>query len=187
MRRVSAPPEHAALAAGLPAGLVDVDDRRALDLLLQPRVRGGERLAGALDDRVHRPGRDLDPEQLAGELGRVTARDALTHRERDDRRLQPRPERPPRPGGRLGRGHSRAPRAAHPVQPMLGHPDRDRRQLGDLTPGRLARIDTIRLGELVRTRPAPAGPMLDDLVDLLGRKQPAVLAFVSVPPAPLAA
>ena len=31
---------------------------------------------------------------------------------------------------------------------MLGHPDHDRRQLGDLTPGRLGRIDTIRLGEL---------------------------------------
>src|SRR5438128_11079335 len=70
---------------------------------------------------------------------------------------------------------------------MLGHPDRDRRQLGGLTPGRLGRIDTIRVGELVRTRPAPAGPMLDDLVDLPGRKQPPVPAFVSVLPAPLAA
>lgn len=70
-------PEHAAVAAGLPAGLVDVDDRRALDLLLQPRVRGGERLAGALDDRIHRPGRDLDPEQLPGELGRITTRPRL--------------------------------------------------------------------------------------------------------------
>ena len=61
----------------------------ALDLLLQPRMRGGERLAGALHDRVDRPGRELDPEQLTGELGRVTTRDAVTHRERDDRRLQP--------------------------------------------------------------------------------------------------
>ena len=33
----------------------------------------------------------------------------------------------------------RARRAAHPVQPMLGHPDRDRRQLGDLVPPRLRR------------------------------------------------
>src|SRR6266511_2968371 len=177
-------PEHAAVAAGLPAGLVDVDDRRALDLLLQPRVRGGERLAGALDDCVHRPGRDPNPEQLPGELGCVTPRDAVTHRERGDRRLEPRPERPPRPGGRLGRGHSRARRAAHPVQPMLAHPDRDRRQLGDLTPGRPGRVDTIRLGELVRTRPAPVGPMLDDLVDLFGREQPPVPTLVSVLPAP---
>ena len=187
MRRVSAAPEHAALAAGLPAGLVDVDDRGALDLLLQPRMRGGERLAGALDNRVYRPGRQLDPEQLPGELGRVTTRDAVTHRERDDRRLQPGPERPPRPGRRLGHRHCRALRAADPVQPMLGHPDRDRRQLGDLTARRLGRIDTIRIGELVRTRPAPLRPMLDDLVDLLGREQPPVPAFVSVLPAPLAA
>jgi hypothetical protein len=70
---------------------------------------------------------------------------------------------------------------------MLGHPDRDWRQLGDLTPGRLGRIDTIRPGEFVRARPAPVGPVLDDLVDLLGRQQSAVLAFVSVLPAPFAA
>ncbi len=69
---------------------------------------------------------------------------------------------------------------------MLGHPDRDRRQLGDLTPRRLGRIDTIRLGELVRARPAPLGPMLDDLVDLLGRKQPPIPALVPMLPAPLA-
>jgi hypothetical protein len=46
-----------------------------------------------LHDRVYRPGRDLDPEQLPRELGRVATRDAVTYRERDDRRLQPRPER----------------------------------------------------------------------------------------------
>jgi hypothetical protein len=69
---------------------------------------------------------------------------------------------------------------------MLGHPDCDRRQLGDLTPGKLGRIDTIRLCELVRARPAPVGPMLDDLVDLLGREQSAVPAFVPVLPALLA-
>ena len=91
-------PEHPALAAGLPAGLVDVDDLGALDLLLQSRVRRGERLAGALDDRVDRPGRDLDPEQLASELGRGAARDTVTYGECDDGGLEPRPERPLRPG-----------------------------------------------------------------------------------------
>ena len=70
---------------------------------------------------------------------------------------------------------------------MLGHPDRDRRQLGDLTPRRLGRIDTIRLDELVRTRPASVWPMLDDLVDLLGREQPAVPALVPLLPTPLTA
>jgi hypothetical protein len=50
-------PERAAAAGGLPAGLVDVDHRGRLDLLLEPGVRAGERLPGPLDDRVHRPGR----------------------------------------------------------------------------------------------------------------------------------
>jgi hypothetical protein len=73
------------------------------------------------------------------------------------------------------------------VQLVLGHFDRDRRQLGDLTPGRLGRIDTIGLGELVPARPAPLGPVLAELVHLLEREQSAVPAFVSVLPAPLAA
>jgi hypothetical protein len=180
-------PEHAAVAAALPAGLVDLDERRALDLLLQPRVRGGERLAGALHDRVYPPGRERDAEQLASEFARVRARDAVTHRERDDRRLQPRPERPPRPGGRLGRRHRHALRAADPVQPVLAHPDRDRRQLGELTPRRLGRIETIRLRKLLRTPAAPLGPMLDELVELLGREQSALPALVSVLAAPFAA
>ena len=49
-------PEHPAVAACLPAGLVDVDDRRPFDLLLKPGVGGGERITGALHDRVDRPG-----------------------------------------------------------------------------------------------------------------------------------
>jgi hypothetical protein len=54
-------PQRPASAGGLPAGLVDVDDRGCFDLLLEPGVRRGERLTGALDDRVDRPGRELDP------------------------------------------------------------------------------------------------------------------------------
>ena len=61
---------------------------------------------------------------------------------------------------------------------MLGHADRDRRQLGHLTPPRLDGIDALALGERARTRPAALGPMLNDLVDLLGRKQPPVPALV---------
>ena len=108
-------PEHPALAAGLPAGLVDVHDRRPFDLLLKPGVRRGERIAGALDDRVHRPGRELDPEKLTGELGRVTTRDTVADRKRDDSGLESRPERPPRLDRRLGCRERRALRTAHPV------------------------------------------------------------------------
>src|SRR5712691_5443711 len=87
-------PERAAAAAGLPAGLVDVDGRGCLDPLLELGVGAGERVAGALDDRIDRPGRELDAEQLPGELARVTARDTVADRKRDDGGLEPRPERP---------------------------------------------------------------------------------------------
>jgi len=63
-------PERAAAAGGLPAGLVDVDGRGCLDPLLKLRVGASERVAGALDDRIDRAGRELDAEQLPGELGR---------------------------------------------------------------------------------------------------------------------
>lgn len=61
---------------------------------------------------------------------------------------------------------------------MLGHADRDRGQLRDLVPPRLRRVDPLRLAEHVRARPAPLGPVLDDLVDLLGRKQPSVATLM---------
>jgi hypothetical protein len=73
------------------------------------------------------------------------------------------------------------------VQPVLGHLDRDRWQLGYLTPTRLDGIDALCLGELVRARPAPLGPMLDELVDPVGRKQPPIPALVTGLSAPLAA
>jgi hypothetical protein len=144
-------PQRPVAAGGLPSGLVDVDDRGRLDALLELRVRAGERLPGPLDDRVDRSGRDLDSEQLPGELGRVAAGDTVPDRERHDRCLQPRPERRPwQLAGKLGTCAGGALRAAHTVQPMLGHADRDRRQLRDLVPPRLSRIDALRLAEHVR-------------------------------------
>src|SRR6266540_699705 len=70
---------------------------------------------------------------------------------------------------------------------MLGHLDCDRRQLGHLTPRRLGRVDPVAFDERVRARPTAVGPMLDDLVDLLGRKQPPKPALVPVLPAALPA
>lgn len=77
------------------------------------------------------------------------------------------------------RGSSARVRVAHSgqhytVQPVLGHAGRDRRQLRYLVPPRLGRVDALRLAEHVRARPVPLGPMLNDLVDPLGRKQPPV-------------
>ncbi len=65
------------------------------------------------------------------------------------------------------------------MKPMLGHPNRDRRQLGDLMPPRLRGVNALQFREQVRAGLAALGPMLDDLVDLLGRKQPSVPALVT--------
>ena len=64
------------------------------------------------------------------------------------------------------------------MEPMFAHPDRDRRQLGQLTPRRLLRVDEFARAELALTRSAAIGPMLDDLVDQLGRKQPPIAALM---------
>src|SRR5919108_1124999 len=181
-------PERPAGAGGLPARLVDVDDRRRLDLLLEPRVGRGERLAGRVDDRVDRAGRQLEPEQLPGQLARVAARDTVSDRERHHRRLQPGPERRAwHLVGKLGPGRAGALGAADSVQPVLGHTHRDRRQLRDLLPPRLHRVNAASRVEHVRAHAAPLGPMLDALVDLRGRKQPPVPALVPGLASPLAA
>jgi hypothetical protein len=65
-----------------------------------------------------------------------------------------------------------------PVQPVLGLPDRDRWQLRDLAPPRLGRVAQLRLAEHMCARPTALRPMVDDLVDLLGRKQPPVPALM---------
>src|SRR5438128_8951375 len=61
---------------------------------------------------------------------------------------------------------------------MLGDPDSDRRQLGDVVPPRFRGVNALQLAEHVRAHLAALWPMLDDLVDLLGRKQPPVLALM---------
>ena len=70
---------------------------------------------------------------------------------------------------------------------MLGHSDRDRRQLRQLTPRRPGGIDVLAFAERARARPAAVRPMLDDLLDLLGRKQPPVPALMPLLPARLPA
>jgi hypothetical protein len=62
---------------------------------------------------------------------------------------------------------------------VLAHAHRDQRQLGHLVPPRIHRVNQPRLGEGLRARTAPLGPMVDDLVDLLERKQRPVAPLVS--------
>jgi hypothetical protein len=61
---------------------------------------------------------------------------------------------------------------------VLSHAHRDQRQLSDLVPPRLHRVDQHPRIEHMRARVAPPGPMLDDLVHPLRREQPAVSALV---------
>jgi hypothetical protein len=181
-------PQRPASAAGPPAGLVDVDDRGCFDLLLEPGVRRRERRTGALDDRVDRPGRQLDPEQLTGELARITAGDTVPHGERHDRGLKPRPERRAgHAGGKLGPRLGGAGRAAQPVQAVLRGRDRDRRQLRDLVALHGGHVDALVLREDMRAGVAALWPVLDNLIDALERKQRPAAALVPGLAAPLPA
>jgi hypothetical protein len=61
-------PRDAPLARLAPAGLIDADDRRILDLLARLAIGRGERAARALADRVHRADRDGAAEELGAQL-----------------------------------------------------------------------------------------------------------------------
>ena len=165
-------PERALTAAQAPAGLVDVDGGCAADLVVQPGVGRCERLAGALHDRVDRARGELGAEQLAHELHRVAAGDAVAHGERGDRRLQARTEGAPwHLGRKLGPRLGGAGGAAQPVQAMLGDYDRERWQLGDLVALRGGRVDALVLADAMRAGVAALRPVLVDLVHPLERKQ----------------
>lgn len=139
-----------------------------------------KRLAHALHERVDRARRELGPEQVARELDRVAAGDAVSDRERGDRRLQARAEGATwHLGGKLGARAGGAGRAAQPVQAMLGHRDREPRQLGDLVALGRRRVDAPVLAEVVRAGSATLGPAVDDLVHPLERKQRPAPALVS--------
>ena len=90
----------------------------------------------ALQDGVDRAGAESGAEQLAGQLDRVPAGDAVAHGKGGDRRLQARAEGTRRHLGRkLGPHLGAAVRAAQALQAVLAQGDRDRGQLGDLVAG----------------------------------------------------
>src|SRR5436190_1174000 len=68
-------PEEARLARLLPAGLIDADDRGAANSIAKPFLGLAQGRAGAPDDRVDGPDRDLQPEQLVAELRHLAARE----------------------------------------------------------------------------------------------------------------
>src|SRR3954447_24936813 len=66
-------PQRATLAAGPPAGLIDMHRALLEQPVLQLAVRAGERFAGALADLVDRAGAKRDAEQIAAELADLAA------------------------------------------------------------------------------------------------------------------
>jgi hypothetical protein len=172
-------PERPALTGKPPAGLVHVERLGATDPVEQIRVGQLERVAGALQDRLDAAGADPCAEELLAELDDIAARDAVAHRQRRDRGLQPRAERAP---GDLGGQPAGLPcpagRAAHALAAMLDHPRRDHRQLLDLVTRRRAERHALGRAEQMPTR-AGRRPMLDHLVDRRARQQIATASLMT--------
>ena len=170
-RQVSAPLKRAPAAAQAPAGLVNVDGRGVADVPEQTVVGDGQRMPGALHDRVDRAARKRAAKQLLEQLDEVASGDAVSHRQRCDRGLQSRAEgagwdlrRQLCPRGAAAVG------AAQAMEPVLAEDHRDRRQLRDLVAGLPANGATLCLAEAVAAG-AALGPLVEELIDRLDRPQ----------------
>src|SRR6266511_5266064 len=165
-------PEGAPLTGAQPARLVDIDSRGFQHRGDQPLVRLGERAARALADRVDRPDREPDREQLAGQLAHVAAGDTVARGHGHDRGLQLRAEgRSRNLRGQGGTRSTPAARAAQPRRAMLAHDHPDRRQLSQLVATRTPTGCTLLLAELVPAARAALRVVIDDLIDLILGKQ----------------
>jgi hypothetical protein len=165
-------PQRARIAGSPPAGLVDVHRVLGEHPVAQAGVRVGERVAGALADRVDRAGREPDPEHIRRQLAGSAARDPVPRRQRHDRRLQRRAERRlANPERQLGDRLGLALRATQPLRAMLDHDHADRRQLKDLMTTEPATAPALILAELTAAATTGVRVVIDDLIDLvLGRK-----------------
>src|SRR3954471_18582227 len=165
-------------SAESPAGLVHVDRARRADTRKDVVAGLSQRVGGPREDRVDRAGADARSKQLLAELDEVAAADAVADRQHRDRGLIARPERALTDAdGQLAAPPAPAARAAHALAAMLGHGDRDRRQLLDLMACRVAIADQLALGEDVSAA-ALAGPVIDELIDRPRRQQRAALALM---------
>ena len=171
-------PDRALGAAQPPAGLVHVDRPGRTDLVEQVLARLGQRVGGAGEDRVDRPG--TDPRANSCSQSSTTSRRLM--RLRTESVTTAACNRGPNALSATSAGSWPARPAPQPGQRttlalVLGHPDRHHRQLLDLTTRRLAHRDAIGLAEHVPA--ATAGrPVLDDLVDRPRRQQRPALALM---------
>jgi hypothetical protein len=171
-------PQRTALPGGPPPGLVHVHRPAASQPLEQVVAGLLERVGDAGEDRIDRAGTDPRPIQLLAQLDDITTRDAVAHRQRRDGRLQPRTKRAGRDlAGKLCPTPAATTRAAHTLTAMLGHRDRDHRQLLDLMAQRIADRHVLVLSELV-TAVAAIRPVIDDRIDRPRRQQRAALALM---------
>src|ERR1700733_568130 len=145
-----------------------------------------ERDRAALADRLDRPDRHADPEQVTGELRHVTARDTVARGQRQHRCLQPGPERRRRDISReLRRRPAFAARAAQTMAAMLPENQRDRRQLDHLTATRTPRRQLLLHAELTPTTAAALRVVIHELADLtLVHKRPAGALMTRLPTSP---
>lgn len=134
--------------------------------VLQLGVRAGQRIAGALTDRVDRAGRHAHAEEVACELDDPPSRDPVASGQGHHGRLKVHAERRAADRHRQrGGGLGTAGRAAQPMRAMLDHDHVHRRQLRDLmTP------EPIRRPALVGSELAPAAVagiriVIDDLIE----------------------
>ena len=123
-------------------------------------------------DRVHAAARQPSAEQLGRELAGRAARDPVARGQRHDRRPKPGPERRgPDPGRQRGCRLGTAVRATQPLRAMLDQQHADRRQLRHLVAPEPAIRPALILAELVTTTAAAVRVVLDDLIDLILRRE----------------
>ena len=138
-----------------------------------------QRLRGAGEDRVDRPGADPRAEQLLTKLHHIPAGDAVASAERRDGRLETRAERAPCDLPRqLVAGLLTTARAAHTLSTMLGDLDLTHRQLLDLPANRFTDRDPLLKREGIPAATAPR-PILDDLVHRPRRQERSTVALVT--------
>jgi len=153
--------------------------RRCQHLVSEVQVRPGQRIRGALADRVGRAARERDPEQIVSQFADTAPRDPVGRGQRHQRRRQPQPERR---AGDLRRQGGAGPRAAVPaaqlVCAMLAPGHGDRRQLDHLVATEPTARPLLLGREPSTTGAARIRVVIDDLIHLIRRLQLATSATV---------
>jgi len=134
--------------------------------VLQLAVRASQRVRGALADRIHRAGAQLDTEQIAEQLADTAAGDPMPGGQGHDRRLQSGPKRR---AGKLDRqpcaGPCPAVPAAQLMRSMLHRDHADRRQFADLVATEPPARPALPLIEPAPATAARLRVVIDDLID----------------------